>query len=235
MADPRTGYAVYDTYGSGGWVVDGGTSLSAPVVAAMYALAGGAGGSVYPAASLYVNGTHRASSLFDVTSGGNGFCGGAATAACSTATSSYTDADTNNPNAIGAGLVDCSFPATTVTVSSAPKLSPQCNATKGFDGPTGVGSPRHGSAFTHTNSTVSITHTKARHKHTARFTAHTHAVVSGSHAVSYVWHWGDGHTTRTRSAHTHHRYSRKGTRTVTLDVTDNLHQTTVRSYRVAVH
>jgi subtilase family serine protease len=29
-ADPKTGAAVYDTFGNGGWLVDGGTSLSTP-------------------------------------------------------------------------------------------------------------------------------------------------------------------------------------------------------------
>ena len=40
VADPRTGVAVYDTYGLGGWQVVGGTSASAPIIAGAYALAG---------------------------------------------------------------------------------------------------------------------------------------------------------------------------------------------------
>ncbi|MDP9025751.1 MAG: S8 family serine peptidase, partial [Candidatus Eremiobacteraeota bacterium] len=40
VADPNTGVAVYDTYGFSGWLVFGGTSVSSPMVAAMYALAG---------------------------------------------------------------------------------------------------------------------------------------------------------------------------------------------------
>jgi len=39
IADPNTGVAVYDSYGSGGWTVYGGTSVSAPIIAGMYALA----------------------------------------------------------------------------------------------------------------------------------------------------------------------------------------------------
>ena len=39
VADPATGAAVYDTYGYGGWLVVGGTSLSSPLIAAVYALA----------------------------------------------------------------------------------------------------------------------------------------------------------------------------------------------------
>ncbi|HMA46810.1 MAG TPA: hypothetical protein VKP11_06380, partial [Frankiaceae bacterium] len=41
VADPATGVAVYDTYGSSGWLVFGGTSESAPIVAGVYALGGG--------------------------------------------------------------------------------------------------------------------------------------------------------------------------------------------------
>src|SRR5262249_35226728 len=39
VADPNTGVSVYDTYGVGtGWMVFGGTSVSAPVIAGVYAL-----------------------------------------------------------------------------------------------------------------------------------------------------------------------------------------------------
>ncbi|GCF08928.1 S53 family peptidase [Dictyobacter arantiisoli] len=71
VADPNTGVAVYDTYGVSGWLVFGGTSVSSPIIASVYALAGNAS-SVNAAQSLYSN----TSSLFDVTSGSNGSCGG---------------------------------------------------------------------------------------------------------------------------------------------------------------
>src|SRR4051812_7324088 len=72
IADPNTGVAVYDTYRlrSGGWLVFGGTSVSAPLIAGVYALAGNAG-ALSGAASLY-----STASLFDITSGSNGSCGG---------------------------------------------------------------------------------------------------------------------------------------------------------------
>jgi subtilase family serine protease len=38
VADPNTGVAVYDSYGSGGWIIVGGTSAAAPLVAGMIAL-----------------------------------------------------------------------------------------------------------------------------------------------------------------------------------------------------
>jgi subtilase family serine protease len=69
VADPNTGVAVYDTYGVGGWLVFGGTSVSSPIIAAVYALAGNAGSVTY-GSFPYSN----TSSLFDVTSGINGHC-----------------------------------------------------------------------------------------------------------------------------------------------------------------
>jgi len=73
VADPNTGVAVYDTYRlhPGGWLVFGGTSVAAPIIASMYALAGN-GSSVNYGSYSY---SHR-TSLFDVTSGSNGSCGG---------------------------------------------------------------------------------------------------------------------------------------------------------------
>lgn len=41
-ANPNTGVAVYDSYGEPGWLVFGGTSVSSPIVASLYALAGNA-------------------------------------------------------------------------------------------------------------------------------------------------------------------------------------------------
>jgi subtilase family serine protease len=71
-ADPATGAAVYDSYGYGGWVQVGGTSLSSPLIAGVYALAGNAPSFTYPSQSVYGS----PGSLHDVTSGSNGTCGG---------------------------------------------------------------------------------------------------------------------------------------------------------------
>lgn len=73
VADPNTGVAVYDSYGSIGganWFVFGGTSVAAPIIGAVYALSGNTGG--VPAALAY---GAPIGSLFDVTSGTNGRCG----------------------------------------------------------------------------------------------------------------------------------------------------------------
>jgi subtilase family serine protease len=88
VADPATGLGVYDTYnscgssaycdlllslglaqGADGWVQVGGTSLSSPVIASVYALAGN---SVTSGSYPYAH----AGGLKDVTSGSNGSCGG---------------------------------------------------------------------------------------------------------------------------------------------------------------
>ncbi len=73
VADPNTGVAVYDTYGGAaagatGWIVVGGTSASAPIVAATLALTGHNKDS---AAFIYAN----TGNWYDVTSGTNGSCG----------------------------------------------------------------------------------------------------------------------------------------------------------------
>ena len=85
-ADPNSGLGVYDTYNScgssglcdmliglgfaqglDGWAQVGGTSLSSPLIASVYALAGNASSVVYGSYSY-----SHASSLFDITSGSDG-------------------------------------------------------------------------------------------------------------------------------------------------------------------
>ncbi|MFL5797331.1 MAG: peptidase S8 [Actinomycetota bacterium] len=73
-ADPNTGASVYDStpyQGQAGWFQVGGTSLSAPLIGAVYALAANTGTASYPASIPYAH----TSSLHDVTSGSNGSCG----------------------------------------------------------------------------------------------------------------------------------------------------------------
>ncbi len=123
-ADPYTGVAVYDSTpdpglgGGAGWTTIGGTSVASPIIAATFALAGGAGGVDYPAATLY---SHAGSSaLHDVLEGGNGECKGVYTQGCS--------------GSLGSPL-DC---GPTFTI---------CHAATGYDGPTGVGTPAGIAAF----------------------------------------------------------------------------------------
>jgi subtilase family serine protease len=87
-ADPNTGLGVYDTYNScgsnslcdllislgvvqglDGWTQVGGTSLSSPLAASVYALAGNTKSITYGSYPYAHTG-----SLFDVTSGSNGSC-----------------------------------------------------------------------------------------------------------------------------------------------------------------
>lgn len=70
VADPATGVAVYDTFGPGGWLIVGGTSAAAPLVAGAYALAGTPPSGARPGSFPYA----QARGLYDVTSGRNGSC-----------------------------------------------------------------------------------------------------------------------------------------------------------------
>lgn len=75
VADPNTGVAVYDTYGSTGgnnWYVFGGTSVSSPIIAGVYGLTGHAATVDYAARLPY----GHSASLFDVVGGSNGNCTG---------------------------------------------------------------------------------------------------------------------------------------------------------------
>jgi subtilase family serine protease len=71
VANPSTGVSVYDStayQGSVGWLRFGGTSVSSPIIAGVYALAGNA-------ASINNNYPYtHSSSLYDVTAGSNGSC-----------------------------------------------------------------------------------------------------------------------------------------------------------------
>ena len=94
-ADPQSGIAIYDSYGYNGvtgWFTAGGTSLAAPIIAGVYALAGGVPSNVMGNSMVY----NGAIGLRDVTSGANGSC----------------------------------------------SLSYLCTALSGYDGPTGLGTPK---------------------------------------------------------------------------------------------
>jgi subtilase family serine protease len=76
VADPNTGLAVYDSYGSTAgqnWYVVGGTSLASPVVASVYALAGNTGGTASAIKYAEYPYAHTAG-LNDVRTGSNGNC-----------------------------------------------------------------------------------------------------------------------------------------------------------------
>jgi subtilase family serine protease len=71
VADPNTGVWVYTSGLSGvAWYKFGGTSLSAPIIAAAFALAANTGGYNWPAQYMY----QHTNQFHDVTSGANGSC-----------------------------------------------------------------------------------------------------------------------------------------------------------------
>ena len=188
VADPMTGFDMLDTYAVGGWLTVGGTSLSAPLIAGMYALAGGANGLPYPGRALYQNYRFRPGALYDVKSGGTGWCGGATTASCSAA--AQTDGGVNNPNAVYRTPVDCSFPMG--AVSTPPALNPTCNAVAGYDGPSGVGAPRSLLAFKSTAPRVAVYPQVQAHGRSSRVGIRVTRVVYGSTIARRSWSWGDG-------------------------------------------
>jgi subtilase family serine protease len=69
-ANPETGVAVYDTYDQHGWLQVGGTSVSSPIIASVFALAGKPTKGTFPSSYPYAH----TSDLNDVTSGSNGTC-----------------------------------------------------------------------------------------------------------------------------------------------------------------
>jgi hypothetical protein len=100
IGDPETGVEIYDSTPEGngdptGWGVWGGTSVASPIIAAEFALAGGAHGVSYPAATLYSH-AGEADSLYDVVSGANGKCSGAS--AC------HAEVGFDGPSGIGSPI-----------------------------------------------------------------------------------------------------------------------------------
>jgi hypothetical protein len=134
-ADPYTGVAVHDTspeceyrYEEAKvkhvlyWCTIGGTSVSSPLIASVFALAGGADKVEYPAKTLYENEAKSPGVLHDVTTGSNGEC-----------TKPFTET----------GLSGC----TSVEESKSCASKAICLAGAGYDGPTGVGTPDGIAAF----------------------------------------------------------------------------------------
>jgi hypothetical protein len=126
VGDPYTGIAVTATsplceYEEAKvvvhWCTYGGTSLASPVIAGVFALAGGANGVAYPAKTLYESRRHAPGTLHDVTVGSNGIC---------------------NNGVSAEGIHECTA-AEEASASCEGQLT--CLAGKGYDGPSGVGTP----------------------------------------------------------------------------------------------
>jgi Subtilase family len=139
-ADPYTGLAVRDSSPGDGnpeeecsrettnyphWCTIGGTSLASPLIASVFALAGGAGGVEYPARTLYENEVKDPTGLHDITFGSNG--------ECPTQFNQLT------------GLSECT--PTEEAQNSGCANEAICLAVRGYDGPTGLGTPHGIDAF----------------------------------------------------------------------------------------
>jgi hypothetical protein len=128
-ADPYTGVAIYDSTpespesSEAGWRPIGGTSLASPLIASVFALAGGAGGAAYPAETLYENEAEDPTTLHDIVSGSNGEC-----------TQPFNKED---------GLSAC----TALQEAASCSEKAICLVREGYDGPTGVGTPNGIAAF----------------------------------------------------------------------------------------
>ncbi len=121
VSDPSTGLAVYNSYGSSGanWYVFGGTSLAAPIVASMYAVAGTPTAGTYPASYPYASPT----ALFDVTTGTNGTC--SPTYLCSGAVGFDGPSGLGAPNGATAFAPSTTPPpSTTTTTAPGANLAP---------------------------------------------------------------------------------------------------------------
>jgi hypothetical protein len=218
-ADYITGFDTYDTTGASGWGTIGGTSLASPTVAALFALAGGAHGVSYPALTLYGH-LGKPAALYDVTTGGDGWCDGEGAPQC------------GDPNSPSNGIVDCDYPASGTTPTAGDLA---CDAATGYDGATGVGTPNGLAAFAKTGPAATITGpSSVAHGTASSWTASATDPFPGGVITSYAWNWGDG-MTATGAAPPAHTYSAGGvTRTITLTVKDNYGITTAKTLKVTV-
>jgi PKD repeat protein len=208
VGDPLTGFDIYDDYNfcgckeveevikeNKGWETFGGTSLSSPLIAAMYALAGGAHGLADPAITLYGR-LGRGSALYDVTNGGNGYCDGEPASTCGTPNSEYL------------ARLDC-------------EGTSECDARSGLDGPSGVGTPIGLAAFEPVFPTAVITPPASVVANTpaAFSSAASSDPYPGGTLTAWQWNFGDGTAVSTVAAPTH-KYAVAGQHTVTLEVQD---------------
>jgi hypothetical protein len=218
VADPFTGFDIYQGFGNGCqpavaacWETIGGTSLASPAVAAMWALAGGPGGVAYPALSLYGHFKSVSRPMYDVTVGGTGLCDTSSPTACF---------GSSNPNTALGAEVDCAWGASGSAVLA---NRGQCYARPGYDGVSGVGTPKGVAVFKPMSPTAHIASPgTVTHNVTKTFSAFGSSdPFPGGVIKTYTWNWGDGHTTSATNVSTTHKYTSKGIRTIVLTVTDN--------------
>jgi hypothetical protein len=143
-----------------------------------------------------------------------------------------------NPNflaidGVNLGTLDCSFKDGTPKPKTIAH-NQQCNAAKGYDGPTGIGTPKSIKFFKPSSLKPTIsTKGKVEAKKTATFIAGGKDPFPGGKFTKYHWNFGDGHTSGGHKAT--HKYKKSGHYTVTLKVTDNYGQTAKVSQKIKVH
>lgn len=230
VGDPLSGFDIRDSLGCSGlcWFSYGGTSVSAPIIAAIYALAGGAHGVPYPSITLY----GHLGSAYDVTAGGNGYCDGVSTPQCTTYGG---NAFGINPNLAGYGLIDCAWNAAGTTQVD----SRACNAAVGYDGASGVGAPNGMTMFTKTGPNFVISGgTAAKHlvSHSWSAKSITDPFPGGlvNTSTGCSWSWGDGTSSLNTSCTKAHTYSSAGKKSITLTVKDNYGVTTAKLLKLTV-
>jgi subtilase family serine protease len=103
ISDPATGPAIYDTDGYGGWLVGGGTSTAAPLIAGVFGLSGNAS-SQHGGETFWQRNHQHSSDLFHITHGYNGSC--TPKYLCADGTHEYRDyggpTGWGTPNGVGA-------------------------------------------------------------------------------------------------------------------------------------
>jgi hypothetical protein len=234
VADPATGYSVYAPEvdpSSDGWQVVGGTSLATPLIAGMYGLVGGSGGVAYPGQSLYLNFKYNTGWAHDVTKGSNAFCGGLSTTDCSAAVEKATSdpgPPTGNPNNLAdsndnaLGLLDCNYAANSDKLIT---TNTQCVAAKGYDGPSGVGTPNGARLLRSAWPSVQLGHPTRPRAHLRQTYRAKGFVDTIAHATQYAWRWDDGTSpTVTKRSWVTHKYAKPGTYRVRLTVWDSRHR-----------
>jgi subtilase family serine protease len=101
VADPETGVEIYDSYGAHGWFVVGGTSVSAPLLAGAFGLAGNS--TLQNGGRTFWNQQHQRH-LYPILNGGDGSC--SPTYLCQAGTNQFGNysgpGGWGSPNGVGA-------------------------------------------------------------------------------------------------------------------------------------
>ena len=204
VADPATGVAVYDSYGSGGWTVFGGTSVASPLVAGVYALASSPGASDFPNSYPYAN----TGALNDVTTGQTASCGTylckagtgydgptglgtpngvAAFGPSSTGTNDFSVSDSPTSGSVTAGGSTGTTVSTATTAGSAQTVSFSASGL-----PSGASASFSPTSVTSgSSSTLTISTTTSTAAGTYSITV-TGTAASGSHSTTFTLTVGSG-------------------------------------------